>query len=670
MKSNLRAPCRGRAAVIFTAVILAVLAFAGTASAGHRPSLFTPLARAAHATGGCGSTRGLVCPEVDVPLDRTGLVPGSVKLHVEVLHASGVQRGVMFLVAGGPGQGSATTFDLGSRDNAALFRFLFPGYTLVAYDDRGTGRSSALDCGGFDAYASDTAATRFVGDCAAAIGPPRDFYDTADHAEDLEAVRAALGFDRIGIYGVSYGTKLALAYALAHPTRVERLLLDSVVAPDENDPFGTQMLKAMPATLAAYCPGALCSGATSNFAGDVVTLANRLAVEPLSGRVLLSSGKTATAELDATTFLDLVVGADLDPGLAAELPAAVHAALAGNPHPLLHLLALPSPDDGVSPALYLATVCHDGPFPWQSDTPLADRPAAVQAALSALPPGSFGPFGPWAGDLAGPQLCLGWPSPAGGLSLGAGPLPDVPVLAVSGGLDLRTPTAVAASVVSRFRQGRLLVVPGVGHSVLTSDLSGCSQAVVHLWILGAGRSITCKRPKPMLGPLAAFPSMGSTRQLDAGETLSIVTKTIREAEAVWLMTAPHSAVAGLASGSIVPRLNSFTLVRYGIAPGVTVSGRVTLAGWGPPLTFKGRVRVTGAAAAPGGRAALAARLTRPARRQGGRRLSCHCCNQVAQQPGCGRRGAAYLCGTRPRRTAFAVASARVRASSLRSTAAT
>src|SRR5579862_6152023 len=78
----------------------------------------------------CGSTPGLLCSTVTVPLDRSGAIPGTVGL-----------QGAIFLVAGGPGQGSAHAFSLGVPAAASLFRFLFPGYTLVAYDDRGTGDS-------------------------------------------------------------------------------------------------------------------------------------------------------------------------------------------------------------------------------------------------------------------------------------------------------------------------------------------------------------------------------------------------------------------------------------------------------------------------------------------------------------------------------------------------
>src|SRR5262245_12398139 len=108
-------------------------------------ALFVPArAHAATRFHPCHGTSGVECGEVVVPLDRTGVTPGTVSLYVERLPAATFPRGVMFLVAGGPGQASAEVFDL--AENAKEWRTLFPGYTLVAFDPRGTGRSDPLSC--------------------------------------------------------------------------------------------------------------------------------------------------------------------------------------------------------------------------------------------------------------------------------------------------------------------------------------------------------------------------------------------------------------------------------------------------------------------------------------------------------------------------------------------
>ena len=308
---------------------------------------------------------------------------------------------------------------------------------------------------------------RTARDCADQIGPARVFYATRDHAEDIEAVRRALGLGRIGLYGVSYGTKLAMAYALAHPEGVERLLLDSVVVPTFPDPFDQNVLHEMPGTLTSFCAGGVCSAATGNFGANVVKLANRLEARPIKGKVIMASGKVRTLRMTGEDLISMIVDVDLSPGLAAEAPAAVHAALAGYIPPLLRLFDLDlgsnefAPED-LSFGLYAATNCSDAGLPWPANTPPPARQAIMDAAVAALPPGSLSGFGNWATRTGRAYFCEQWPAPSGGATLAPGPLPDVPVLALNGGLDLRTPTVNALDVVSDFPQGRLIEVPGVG----------------------------------------------------------------------------------------------------------------------------------------------------------------------------------------------------------------
>ena len=521
-------------------------------------------------------------------------------------------RGVVFLIAGGPGQGSAHVYGLGDESAVSLYRFLFPGYTLVAYDDRGTGDSGLLDCPSLQRAATADTEQAAATACAAQLGTQRDFYSTAVHAEDLESVRQALGFDKVALFGVSYGTKLAMAYALAHPDHVERLLLDSVLPPEQPDPYEANVLRDLPATLTSFCSDGGCRGATSDFAGDVVAVANKLGAKPLTGKVTEANGRTKTVTVGGVDLLSIILGADLSPGLAAELPAVVKAARVGNTQPLLRLADLQNssglePSIELSDAMYAATVCHDGPFPWTPETPVADRPALEQAAIAALPPGSFGPFGTWAARFGNADFCLDWPSPAGGAALGAGPLPDVPMLAISGGFDMRTPTEGAASVVARFPQGKLLVVPGIGHSTVTADFSACAARAVHSWMTNAPVPATCARPKALVVPVPALPAPGLAKpkhHASPAATFAVVSKTIREAEAAWLMTDGLSGsatrVPAMYGGYLAATSGqTFKLVNYSIAHGIAVSGTIKITKAGPPLAFQGTVTISGAGAATG-----------------------------------------------------------------------
>ena len=139
--------------------------------------------------------------------------------------------------------------------------------------------------------------------------------------------------------------------------------------------------------------------------------------------------------------------------------------------------------------------------------------------------------------------------------LGAGPLPDVPVLALSGGYDMRTPTSSAAAVIRSFPHGKLLVVPAVGHSVVGADNSFCAIRAVRSWVTDGNVPATCQRPSFLVVPPGAYPPVAAPARAAAPRaTLVLARKTIREAEAMWLTTAFGSGgpVGGLLSGRLTP----------------------------------------------------------------------------------------------------------------------
>jgi pimeloyl-ACP methyl ester carboxylesterase len=89
--------------------------------------------------------------------------------------------------------------------------------------------------------------------CARAIGPDRQFFTTEDTVADLDALRRALGVDKLTIDGVSYGTFVAARYAVIHPARVSRLVLDSVVPHDNLDPLELASLGRTAEVLRMVC---------------------------------------------------------------------------------------------------------------------------------------------------------------------------------------------------------------------------------------------------------------------------------------------------------------------------------------------------------------------------------------------------------------------------------
>jgi len=175
----------------------------------------------------CPTQPGFTCSTLRVPLDWSGRVHGTLDLAVAA-GQSGPRR-VLLVLTGGPGQPGVPFI----ARTAQRLGVVASRYRVVMIDQRGTG-DGALFCPqlqqqmGFSDLQPPTAAA--VRDCAATIGPKRRFFGTDDVVHDLDLLRRALGVGRMAIDGTSYGTYTAERYALAYPSHVSKLVLDSLAA--------------------------------------------------------------------------------------------------------------------------------------------------------------------------------------------------------------------------------------------------------------------------------------------------------------------------------------------------------------------------------------------------------------------------------------------------------
>src|SRR5829696_1056413 len=212
----------------------AVLPALGAALAALVLGLAAFAATSAQAASTCPRPPGYTSQRVKVPLDRTGRDTGSVSLCVQRKAASGTRAGALVFLAGGPGQSATVALTDRASSRANLQGLLAPAlatHDLIVFDQRGTGRSGNLRC--FD----DLGGPDPIAKCAAQLGRKRRHFTTPDSVEDIEAIRSRLGVEKLALVGVSYGTKVAEAYALKYPQRVERLVLDSILVPEGPDAF-------------------------------------------------------------------------------------------------------------------------------------------------------------------------------------------------------------------------------------------------------------------------------------------------------------------------------------------------------------------------------------------------------------------------------------------------
>lgn len=580
--------------------ILAVLVVGASVMAAA-PAPAAPLTRCTNAP-----RDRTLCGRVTVPLDRTGHLPGTVGLRVKALPppgGRGAAGGAVLALAGGPGQAAVPLLDSFQAALAPVLR----ARELVVFDQRGTGGSGRLRCAAFSS-AERLPLSTVIGRCAAQLGARRAAYTTAESVADVEAVRAALGVDKLVLYAASYGTKVALTYAAAYPQHVERLILDSVVLPEGVDPFQRSTLAAIPRVLRSVCAGAC--RFTRNPGADVAALARRLARRPLRGRVLDGHGRPHAARVSEGALLSLLLNGDFDRYLRAALPAAVHGALNGDPAPLarlvVHSAATGSLDAGSdSDAVYVATTCEDGQVPWAPGTPLAARRAAVGLAAGAIPASAFLPFDrPTVRAFGTADLCRAWPEAP--IAQPLPPLPPVPTLILSGDEDLRTPRADAVALAGRLPDARLLEVPDAGHGALFSDPTACAQRAVVAFVRGLAPGACPRRPGVVRAAALAPRRLADVARAPhvpgiAGRTLTAVGLTLEDVSGQLveqlLGTAGDlgSGIGGLRAGSAaLERGGALRLRGYAYVPGVLVSGTVPAGGSRVTLTVAGR-------AAPHGR---------------------------------------------------------------------
>jgi pimeloyl-ACP methyl ester carboxylesterase len=576
-------PTASRRAVAFAAALGLILTILTSA--------LVSAAAAQIAWAPCADSNDFACGHLMVPLDPGGTMPGTVALALRRHRAPvGEARSAIIALAGGPGQ-PAVPF---AEQFAETLGPIASTRDLIVFDQRGIGLSQPLACHAFERPDLYRTLGEAVGACASQLGPARAFYTTAATVADIEAIRQAGGYEKLILYGTSYGTKVAEEYAQAYPSHVEGLVLDSVVPPGGPDPLNRSTFAAVPRILHQLCAGQLCAHITRE---PVAALARVVAHQqhgPLHGRYIDGNGRAHTVAISSNDLIDMLVAGDFSPLLRAETITAVSAAARGDDAPLARLLvhaegAEAEHEDFDTP-LYYATTCEEQTFPWSRSAGPQARIAQARKALAALSASTFAPFtaaNAFAfSDISG---CAYWPNSSAALPAPSGPLPNVPTLILSGADDLRTPTANAREVAAQIPDAHLLVVPYAGHSVLSDEPTACAQLALQAQF--AGQPVKpCQRiptpgilrppPLPPLRLTEVSPSEGAGGQ--AGRTLHALSLTFADLGRQLTQT----AAAALGAGSLPLTLRSgglragwaqvvaggFTFRGYSYIPGVTISG--------------------------------------------------------------------------------------------------
>ena len=396
------------------------------------------------------------CADFERPLDPADPDGETITVFVAIVSALSLepQRDPFVPIAGGPGQ--ATSEFYAAYANA--FESIRQERDIVLVDQRGTGRSTRLDCemdeevveGQVSIEESAEGARR----CLESLPADPRFFTTSVAVEDLEAVRAALAYPQFNVYGISYGTRVAQHYLRRFPDSTRTVILDGVVPPQValGPAIALEAQRALDAIFARCERNPGCNERFPEVGLTFARLTEALIEQPVS--VELADPLTGQAQVLSFGHNELAGALRLlsyHPNTVALIPLLVHEAAAGNLEPLAsqYLMVSESLSEALSIGMHNAVVCTE-------DAPFFDGERVEREALEATY------IGPVQLDAL-EAMCAVWPAGVMDGGLRTPVATDKPVLLLSGDADPITPPRFAELAAVEMRNRVLLVGTDQGH---------------------------------------------------------------------------------------------------------------------------------------------------------------------------------------------------------------
>ncbi|MEZ4447358.1 MAG: alpha/beta hydrolase [Polyangiaceae bacterium] len=408
-----------------------------------------------------GLGRPAQCGFLEVAEDRKAPLGRKVALRVVKLPAERPsEHAPLFMLAGGPGQAASEAYP----PMVPIFDDLIRDRDVIWVDQRGTGQSSPLDCETpdelVDHYAPD-GLREVAARCAEALktrpdAPDPRHYGTAEAVEDLDAVRLALGYDRVDLLGGSYGTRLALAYAEAHPEATRSLVLDGV-APRALKiplPMAADAEKSFAAIAKRCQEDAGCRQAFADPRADLEAVLARLAQDPRVTVTHPRRGGRVSFDLPRDGFTQALRGLLYSAELSSLLPLALADARRGAFDGFVAQTSYfgSAMDGQISMGLFLSVVCSE------DVARISDEEVAAQTADTVIGAVMVRDFR---------AACAAWPAPKTPHGLERPVAVATPTLALSGELDPATPPRWAEAALEPLTGPKKhVVVPGAGHGTM------------------------------------------------------------------------------------------------------------------------------------------------------------------------------------------------------------
>lgn len=366
-------------------------------------------------------------------------------------------------IAGGPGQSAI--------DNAAGFNRMFSKVRqkrdILLIDQRGTGRSNILNCEGegFDsALAINEADFDVAEETQACLDKILDSdvtqYGSLNALNDFEAVRKHLGYQKLHVYGISYGTRMAQLYLRHHPEVLSTVTIDGVVPMQQSVlAIGNAISRAFDLLIKDCNSSSLCGAQFPNLKADLDSVDAKLTIAPVISQVRDPlTGEATQLTMTRAKFMGAIRMALYMPNVRALIPHAISEAAKENYQPIMGLYSLTIDSTGIAMGMHASVICGED---WQRMT-AEERESANSTYFGSEMIKTF------------EQSCAIWNMPAVAADFSAPISSDIPILVLSGELDPATPPSWGELAMEKLTNAQHFIAPyathGVAHQSCANDL--------------------------------------------------------------------------------------------------------------------------------------------------------------------------------------------------------
>ena len=402
-----------------------------------------------------GLSDRLRCGFVKVPENYDEPNGKQIQVHYAVLPAikPSFTKEALLAIAGGPGQSAI--------ENAASFDHIFTKVRqqrdILLIDQRGTGQSNLLQClgegfeGALALNENDLDVTVETQKCFDAIDADVTQYGSETALKDFEAVRAHLGYDKLHLYGISYGTRMAQLYMRHYPQVLATVTLDGVVPMQQSVlHIGDAIDRAIDLLLDDCSNNELCHRQFDKLEQEL----NQVNTLLEQGPVISQTRDPLTNEPTQLTmtrvkFMSAIRMALYSASVRALLPHAIHQAAQGNYQSIMGLYALTVNSTGIAAGMHASVVCGEDWQRFGKD----ERQRAQQNYFAREMLDGFD------------KTCPIWNIPAVADSFSAPIDSNIPTLVLSGQIDPATPPSWGEMAMEKLTNAKHFIAPYATHGV-------------------------------------------------------------------------------------------------------------------------------------------------------------------------------------------------------------